>query len=141
MPICACVATFRVASNKAEFNLSLCQGLRAGFELESLFTYIRAGVSGGMKRYVLNVYSYFCSLCVLCKHHVAMGVYLALDPHTSVCSTQGFMSTTYGTFFLKVFESCLLKGELFYYIIGYQISFETRLLSTIHVLRNVHPVL
>jgi hypothetical protein len=98
LPICACVTAFRVTSNTAEFHLLLCQGIRAGFELESYFTYLEAGVISSMKRYVLNIYSYCCSLYVLCKHHVALGVYLALDLHTSVCSTQGFTSTTYGTF-------------------------------------------
>ena len=112
--------------------MSLCQGLRAGFELGSLFTYIGAGVSSSMKRYVLNVYPSFCSLYVLCKHHVAMGVYLALDQ--CVLNPRFYEYHFLGFLFLKVFESCLLKSELFYLIL-YQISlYETRLLNTIHVL-------
>jgi hypothetical protein len=43
-----------------EFHLSVCQGLRTGFELETLFIYIGAGVSSSMKRYVVDVYSYSC---------------------------------------------------------------------------------
>jgi len=47
-----------------------------------------------------------------------------------------------GILFLRVFESCMLKSELFYLIIQYQISLhETVLLSTIYMFRNVRPVL
>ena len=38
-----------------------------------------------------------------------MGVYLALDPHTNVCSAQGSVSTTYGTFISQSVWKLLAK--------------------------------
>ena len=99
---------FRVTSNTAQFRLSFLWGTKV-----RLLTYIGAGVSGSMERYVLNVYSCCCSLYVLCKHHVAMGVYLALDTHTYVRSTQGFMSTIYGTFTCQSVWKLLAKRQDF----------------------------
>jgi hypothetical protein len=63
--------------------------------------------------------------------------------HTPVCVQPKVLRVPLmGLLFLKEFESCLLKNELLYLIIRYQISFyETMLLGTIHVFRNVRPVL
>jgi hypothetical protein len=123
---------------RPSFICHCCEGLKSGFELESSLTFTGAGVSSSMKRYVLNLHLYCCSVYVLYKHSVVMGGYLALGIQTNVCSTQGFMSTFMELLFVKASKSDLLKSKLFYLIIPSRISFyETKILSTINVCRNI----